>query len=244
MAEVSEVVNTRLSKARELVACLEANEMEKADLIVQELSVDRENELFQEVGRLTRELHEALNGFILDSRLTEMTHVEIPDASERLRYVITMTENSANTTLNAVEASIPLVDKLEQHASELNESWAKFRTRQLSKDDFKQLSQQLELFLQNVNSDSRELHNKLSEVLMAQDFQDLTGQIIRKVIDLVHDVEEKLVTLVRISGNKMAMPVKDHSKEVLEGPVVPGVDQGNVVNGQDDVDDLLSSLGF
>ena len=244
MAEVSEIENTRLSKARELVACLEANEMEKADLIIHDLSVERENELFQEVGRLTRELHEALNGFILDSRLTEMTHVEIPDASERLRYVITMTENSANTTLNAVEASIPLVDKLEQHASELNESWSKFRTRQLSKEDFKQLSKQLEVFLKNVNSDSRELHGKLSEVLLAQDFQDLTGQVIRKVIDLVHDVEEKLVTLVRISGNKMAKPVKDHSKEILEGPVVPGVDQGNVVNSQDDVDDLLSSLGF
>lgn len=244
MAEISVAENDRLIKARELVALLEAGEEAKADQLLEELSRDGHNMLFNEVGRLTRELHETINGFILDSSINNLTQVEIPDASERLQYVITMTENSANITLSAIEACMPLLEGLEGRSTQLMNKWDKFKTRQLSKEDFTALSGELEAFLQMVTDDSKVLHAKMSEVLMAQDFQDLTGQIIRKVIDLVHDVEDKLVGLVRISGNKLPEVKKDHGKEILEGPVVPGLDQGDIVKGQDDVDDLLSSLGF
>ena len=89
------------------------------------------------------------------------------------------------------------------------------------------------------------MHASLSEVLMAQDYQDLTGQIIRKVITLVQNVEQKLVKLVRITGNKLddSKGATDDKKE-LSGPAIPGLDQGDQVTNQDDVDDLLSSLGF
>jgi chemotaxis protein CheZ len=244
MAEVSVVENERLAKARELVALLEAGKNAKADLIIDELSNNEDDELFQEVGRLTRELHEAINGFILDSSIGDLTETDIPDASERLQYVITMTANAANTTLGAVEACMPLLERLEDRSGKLTEDWKKFTSRQLSKEDFADLSVEIETFLQSVSDDSSELHGKMSEVLMAQDFQDLTGQIISKVIDLVHDVEDKLIGLIRISGNKLPSHDKEHGKEILEGPVVPGVEQGDVVNSQDEVDDLLSSLGF
>lgn len=244
MAEASVVENDRLKKARELVAHLEAGDDTQANKVIESLSQSDDAELFLEVGRLTRELHEAINGFILDSSIGDMTQVEIPDASERLQYVITMTENAANTTLGAVEACMPLLNRLEENSSQLRGEWGKFKNRQLSKDDFAVLSGQLEDFLQTVTEDSQALHSQMSEVLMAQDYQDLTGQIIRKVIDLVHDVENKLVGLVRISGNRLPEIKKDHGKEILEGPVVPGLDQGDVVTGQDEVDDLLSSLGF
>jgi len=110
--------------------------------------------------------------------------------------------------------------------------------------DFRVLSGDLTKFLGIATSHSKILHGNLSSVLLAQDFQDLTGQIIRQVITLVTDIEDKLVQLVRISGTKM--PDAGYKADVhkLEGPVVPGVDQGDVVDGQDDVDDLLSSLGF
>lgn len=244
MAEVSVVENDRLAKARELVALLEAGKDAKADLLIEELSNSGDNELFQEVGRLTRELHEAINGFILDSSIGDLAETDIPDASERLQYVITMTSKSANTTLGAVEACMPLLEHLEEHSDQLTSEWKKFKSRQLTKDEFTVLSVQIEEFLQVVSSDSKALHGKMSEVLMAQDFQDLTSQIITKVIDLVHDVEDKLIGLIRISGNKLPEDKKEHGKEVLEGPVVPGVEQGDVVNSQDEVDDLLSSLGF
>jgi chemotaxis protein CheZ len=134
---------------------------------------------------------------------------------------------------------------MERQAIRLTDDWSKLRKRMLSKDDFKELSDELSDFLRQTQEQSRILHGSLSEVLMAQDFQDLTGQIIRKVIALVQDVEQKLVKLVRITGNKLD-DGKGHKQEAekLAGPAIPGLDQGDQVTNQDEVDDLLSSLGF
>jgi chemotaxis protein CheZ len=234
--------SSRLELARTLVEHLEAGNDAEADRVITSLTEHFDSDLFQEVGRLTRELHEAINGFLLDDRVAELAEKDIPDASERLSYVITMTEQSANTTLSSVEASLPMVDDLGKQAEVLREEWERFKGRKLSVENFRVLSKDLTEFLALITSHSTELHSKLTDVLMAQDFQDITGQIIRQVIDLVHDVESKLVQLVKISGSKL--PEKQADPEKLEGPVVPGVDQGDVVHGQDDVDDLLSSLGF
>lgn len=235
----------RLEKAQSLVAALQAGKNDEAEYLISELANMKDSDLFIEVGRLTRELHEAINGFLLDARISDMTTVDIPDAKERLKYVITMTEQSADRTLTAVEQSLPLVVGMERQSAHLSNEWDKLRTRLLTKGDFKALSDALAGFLLQTREDANTLHGSLSEVLMAQDFQDLTGQIIRKVIDLVHDVEEKLVMLVRITGGKLVEEKHDHKDPtVLEGPAVPGVDQGDQVNNQDEVDDLLSSLGF
>ncbi|MBT3061679.1 MAG: protein phosphatase CheZ [Candidatus Thiodiazotropha sp.] len=236
----------RLELAKSLVVSLEAGDDEESERLISSLAPKpKQDDLFLEVGRLTRELHDAINGFLLDARISDMTNVEIPDAKERLSYVITMTEQSANRTLTAVEQSLPLVEKIERQSVELAQEWEKLRSRMLNKDDFKELSVSLSNFLKATNTDAGELHKNLSEVLMAQDFQDLTGQIIRKVITLVHDVEEKLVMLVRITGDKMDDPnQKKDKQEELAGPAIPGLDQGDQVTSQDDVDDLLSSLGF
>ena len=94
-----------LEKAKLLVNFLECGDQDAADKMLEELADFSESTLFREVGRLTRELHEAINGFLLDAKIADLAQREIPDASERLTYVITMTENSANTTLNAVEES-------------------------------------------------------------------------------------------------------------------------------------------
>ena len=236
--------NDRLEQARMLVQQLEAGNEAEADRILDQIAGRDDSELFQELGRLTRELHEAINGFLLDDRITELAHREIPDASERLSYVITMTEKSANIPLNSVESGIPLTDELSQKAAALAEEWGRFRGRKLSVENFRALSKDLTTFLDLVSDHSRQLHGKLNEVLLAQDFQDLTGQIIRQVIKLVHDVEEKLVQLIRISGAHIPEQQAKQEHHGLEGPVVPGIDQGDVLQGQDDVDDLLSSLGF
>jgi chemotaxis protein CheZ len=231
----------RLAQAQALVASLEAGDEPEADRIIKELSSSRDDDLFQEVGRLTRELHEAIVGFLLDDRIAQFAQHEIPDAAERLKHVITMTEEAAHKTLSAVEDSLPVAEELESRANDLGERWAQFRNRKLDLDDFRALSSEIVGFLDLANAHSQTLHGKLSEVLMAQGYQDLTGQIIRRVINLVQDVEEKLVRLVAISGTARA--VKQEEVE-LEGPAVPGVTKGDVITNQDDVDDLLSSLGF
>jgi chemotaxis protein CheZ len=235
---------TRLEMAQALVECLQAGNEAEADQLIDSLAKGcKQDELFVEVGRLTRELHEAINGFLLDAKISDMTTVEIPDAKERLNYVITMTQQSADRTLNEVEKCLPMVEVLERESKQLSDEWCKLRKRMLSKDEFKDLSDRLIHFLEQTQKDSALLHASLSEVLMAQDFQDLTGQIIRKVIALVQDVEQKLVKLVRITGNRLDDGKKE-KKEELAGPAIPGLDQGDQVTSQDDVDDLLSSLGF
>lgn len=235
---------TRLELAQALVESLQAGNEAEADQLIESLSQGcKQDDLFVEVGRLTRELHDAINGFLLDAKISDMTTVEIPDAKERLNYVITMTQQSADRTLNEVEKCLPIVEVMEKETKQLGEEWCKLRKRMLNKDEFKELSDRLIQFMEQTQNDSAQLHASLSEVLMAQDFQDLTGQIIRKVIALVQDVEQKLVKLVRITGNKLDDGKKE-SKEELAGPAIPGLDQGDQVTSQDDVDDLLSSLGF
>ena len=237
----------KLELAKSLVMHLEAGNDEGAVSVIAELAGFRDSLLFQEVGRLTRELHDSINSFMMDARLADIARHEMPNAAERLRYVIATTEEAANTTLGAVEDSLPLADSLRNDAQHLARQWSKFNSRQLTVDDFRELSTELSDFLQATQSNTEQLHDRLSEVLLAQGYQDITGQVIRKVIDLVNDVEGKLVELVRLSGNR-GKPAPDGVAQdtgtSAQGPAVPGVDQGDVVKGQDDVDDLLSSLGF
>ncbi len=153
-----------------------------------------------------------------------------------------MTENSANASLGAVESGLPLADLLVTRARFISRQLDKLNFSTNTTEEWEQFSSELRGFLILVKDNSGSLHKKLTEILIAQDFQDLTGQIIRQVIRLVHDVEGKLVQLVRLSGTKP--PKKTEKKHDLEGPVVPGIDQGDVVESQDDVDELLSGLGF
>jgi chemotaxis protein CheZ len=243
-AQEPDQASYRLQLARSLVSHLEAGNEQDAGLVIAELTGFRDDTLFQEVGRLTRELHDSINSFVMDARLADIAQNEMPNAAERLRYVIATTEQAANTTLGAVEDSLPLADSLRSDAHHLADQWARFNSRQLSVDGFRELSGELSRFLTLTQTNSEALHDKLSEVLMAQGYQDLTGQVIRKVISLVNDVEVKLVQLVRLSGNRGKPAAAVESDTAAQGPVVPGVDHGDVVNGQDDVDDLLSSLGF
>ena len=260
--ERQELDSDYLEQARTLVAELEQGRDEEAARLLDELTKQREESLFTELGKLTRQLHEALNSFRVDSRIAEVAEREFPDARERLKYVITMTEQAAEKTLDAVEGSMPVCDDLEQRAARIQEEWGRFTRRELDADGFRTLSRDIEGFLGEVTEGAPRLRGSLQEVLMAQDFQDMTGQIIKRVISLVEDVEESLVELVRISGqNLMPEAVKEgHKKEEEKqeeekkgkdaaagieatGPAVPGVDS-ETVSGQDEVDDLLSSLGF
>ncbi len=246
MGEPAIIKDEKLELARTLVARLEAGREEDALDVIAQLAGFRDSLLFQEVGRLTRELHDAIKGFMMDARLAEIAESDMPDAAERLRHVISLTEDAANTTLNAVEQAMPLAETLRADSRRLADSWQRFKARQMNVEDFRAMSRELEVFLNATQENSEALHAKLSEVLMAQGYQDLTGQIIRKVIELVSDLEGKLVELVRLSGTQgVKQPEKGKERDIeAAGPVVPGVDKADAVSGQDEVDDLLSSLGF
>lgn len=242
--ETSLLTDESIARVQSLAAALEKGDSAEAERVLDELASLREKSLFQDLGRLTREFHEALQSFRLDSRIATMASEEFPNARERLKHVVNMTAQSADRTMSAVEGSMPICDGLEQRAQALKDEWGRFTKRKMNADEFRDLSKRLAEFLDSVGKDSSILRNNLQEVLMAQDFQDLTGQIIQRVVKLVDEVESNLVELVRISGQSLR-PAEEKKEDRIaaSGPPVPGVDKGTVA-GQDEVDDLLSSLGF
>ena len=248
----SEMRARQLERSRQLAVHIEAGDDEAANRLIEEMGRMHESLLFAELGKLTRDLHEALNAFRLDFRLSEITKNEIPDAKERLNYVVAMTEQSAHRTLNAVEESLPMAESISSQARDLSKAWQRFRHREMSTQEFRVLAQDVEAFLERTGGDGESIRRNLSDVLMAQDFQDLTGQVIRRVIHLVQDVEENLVGLIRISGERLAVPEPKRKESKGggdgkgSGPAVPNTSDGSseVISGQDGVDDLLSSLGF
>lgn len=210
-----------------------------------DLTQAQESDLFHEVGTLTRELHESLNNFNVDPRLVDLAQHDMPDTRERLNFVIKTTEEAAHNTLELIDKTLPLSDSLKDTAQKIEDSWHRFRMREMGVEEFRALSNEIESYMPNVKIHADQIHENLSEMTLAQGFQDLTGQVIRQVISLVGEVENNLVELVKIAG-KHQTENKDGNKADLikaEGPQIDKT-KANVVNNQDEVDDLLSSLGF
>lgn len=237
-----------LEQAKSLVSFLESGQQEAADAIVAEIQNPINSELFAEIGKLTRQLHDSLTNFQLDSRLNDLATADIPDAKERLNYVITSTEEAANKTMDAVEAIFPVVDTIAEQVEAVNPAWSKLMDNKLDLKEFKSLCFDIDTLLKNTGKETQHIHSLMTDVLMAQDFQDLTGQVIRKVIDLVREVEDSLINMLTAFGiSAEATQEKSSPKlgeNLVEGPIVSSESRDDVVEDQDEVDDLLSSLGF
>ncbi|MGF1714611.1 protein phosphatase CheZ [Photobacterium chitinilyticum] len=236
-----------LDQAKQLVSLLEDGKQDEANILVQGLVSDSRDPVYAEVGKLTRQLHDSLANFRLDPRLNDLAKTEIPDARDRLSYVIDKTESAANKTMDAIDSIEPLADRLNDTLNQVHPQWKRLMGGQIALNEFKLLCHEIDSLLVQVESDNNALRSHLTEILMAQDFQDLTGQIIRRVIELVHEVEDQLVEILKAFG----MEQEDRSdtlKEVCvltpEGPIVNSEERVDVMSSQDDVDDLLSSLGF
>lgn len=240
-----------LAHTEELVREMQAGNEERVNTILKYITGARETGLYHEVGRMTRELHDSLNAFCEDTHIDQLTEEEIPDARTRLRHVITLTQQSADRSLSAVENTMPKCDQLSDRINELGADWQNFKRREMSVEQFRELSHKLESFFTEARQDTDSIRSGLNEIMMAQDFQDLTGQIITRVIELVEEVEGNLVELVRLTGERITPPNQKNEEKheaksdvEAEGPYVPGTGSSDVVSGQDEVDDLLSSLGF
>lgn len=234
-----------LEQAKQLVTHLEKGEVEQANKLVKTSQQSETDEMFAEIGKMTRQLHDSLTNFQLDARIANMANEDIPDAQERLNYVISLTEQAANTTMDAIESGMPLADKLCQDINGIKPTWDKLMNRDLKVGEFKSLCHQVNDFISYAEQDTAQLHILLNEVLMAQGFQDLTGQVIRRVIELVREVEDSLIHLLTVFGatEPDESAVIDQASQA-EGPIINAEEREDVVSGQDDVDDLLSSLGF
>ena len=238
-----EYQDNRLILAKLLLSSLEEGDEEKAENAINELTQTRESYIFQEIGKLTRELHDALGFCKEEKKIENITLEEIPDARQRLNYVITKTEESAHRTMDIIENLLPISDELEKVSDTMKQDWQRFTRREMDVEEFRKLSTRLEEFFGTACNNASRIKKDLNELMLSQDYQDLTGQIIRKVIKLVTDVEDKLVNVIRHARSDTETECVDNNIEA-EGPQIDGENKPNVISGQDEVDDLLSSLGF
>jgi chemotaxis protein CheZ len=244
-----------LEDAKKLVTLIECGDNQAAQELLESSGAQTSVELFAEVGKLTRQLHDSLNNFQLDSRIVNMANEDIPDAQSRLTYVIEATEEAANKTMDLVDSCMPIAEKLHAGIVKVMPEWNNLIARELQLGDFNLLVKEMDSFLKNGNEDSAKLTGLLTEVLMAQGYQDLTGQIIRRVIELVKEVEDNLVYMLTMFGGlepkddtEVAENANNSKNEAdtikAEGPILDADSREDVASDQDDVDDLLSSLGF
>lgn len=236
-----------LEQAKLLVTHLERGDQSAANELLADICIPNASELFARVGHLTRQLHTSLQEFRLDPRIPDLAIQEIPDARERLNYVISMTDKAANRTMDAVDAGLPLASQLSQQIMDILPAWDALMTRRIELNSFKELCHRLDRMIRQSEQDANQLRELLTEILMAQDFQDLTGQMIRRVITLVQEVESKLVEMLTVFGEPeqvVEAPIEKNRDIAVEGPIINKEARTDVVQSQDDVDDLLSSLGF
>ncbi|CDM41194.1 MULTISPECIES: protein phosphatase CheZ [Ectopseudomonas] len=255
---LGDLESTLKSNARDLVDSLEQGNFGAAVQLINELNKVRDRGLYHEVGKLTRELHNAIVNFQLDPRMPHAQELsQIADATERLNYVVTMTEKAANRTMDLVEQSAPLVNDLSDEAQSLSVEWGRFMRREIGADGFRELAKRVELFLARSERDGAKLSGHLNDILLAQDYQDLTGQVIKRVTQLVTEVESNLLKLMLMASQVDRFAGIQHNHDVLraeqeklkepsrgEGPQIHADKRDDVASNQDDVDDLLSSLGF
>ncbi|KOO02096.1 protein phosphatase CheZ [Vibrio nereis] len=236
-----------LDQAKQLVELLENGQQQEANVLVKDLYERTSTPVLQEIGELTRDLHEAINQFSTDARMSEIANDEIPDARDRLQYVIDKTEVAANKTMDAVDRCMPIADNLHEGLLQVRPQWNELMHGRIDLAEFKALCHRIDDLLGQVEGNSSELRGQLTEILMAQDFQDLTGQIIRRVITLVNEVEGRLVEILTAFGNGQLENSTDNKKKASsdpEGPILNPRERDDAVSSQDEVDDLLSSLGF
>ncbi|MGO9016498.1 MAG: protein phosphatase CheZ [Dissulfurispiraceae bacterium] len=163
---------------------------EKADSAIQGILKKGQNDLYREVGKVTRKLHDSIRSFkeALDPKLRDMAVTEMPNAVDQLNAVIERTEAAANKTMGIVEKYILIMDGLGSHIRNLKEP---------------------EESVKYLKTFKAGLEDDLTEILTTQSFQDLTGQSIKKVIKLVGDIEDELVKLITTFGVKPELRLSD-----------------------------------
>jgi chemotaxis protein CheZ len=240
--------------AEDLLTKIDGGDLGNIVGVVNNINRVRDRTLYEEIGKLTRALHDSIKDIKNGDELSEGSGMG--QASDKLSFVIEMTDKAANRTMDLAEEGMPLNTENLEGAIALQEQWQKFLHKELKPDEFRDLTKKINKYFSQTQINSKKIASNLSDILMAQDFQDLTGQVIQRVTKLVAEVETRLVELVamagevdRITGISHTEPDHNETKQEdnkhikAEGPQTDTSLEG-VVEGQDDVDDLLSSLGF
>lgn len=203
-------------------------------------------EAYARLGSITREMHEALS--LLGNNQLQSIVEEIPNARDRLTYVGKMTEDAANKVLTLVEQAKPGCDDLAVRGRELGQALTRMAaSADCTPERARGMMVVCSKFAERSAGFAQNQADALSDIMMAQDFQDLSGQVIKKVVDIINRTEVQLVQLLldsapeaekAVESDAPAVPADVHTHK-LDGPQT-----ADKALKQDDVDDLLASLGF
>lgn len=198
-------------------------------------------EVLSRIGHMTRALHESLRGLGLD-KLIEKAASDIPDARDRLDYVARLSEQAAKRVLDATDAAGPVQDAIETRSSELAGSWQALLDNGASELEWRALAQRTIAGLDESRAGAVATRGQLMDIMMAQDFQDLTGQVIGRITGIAQNLEHQLVqVLIDFAPSEIK---RELDNGLLNGPQIKPEGKSEVVADQGQVDDLLDSLGF
>jgi len=217
------VKEINLEHVKQLLSALESEKYDEASDVLDLIVASRNRDLLHQVEEIADNLHETLDGFGEDAKLLQHTKQDLPDTTERLQYVIETTEQASNKTLSSAENISALLETLADSIEGASE-------RKLLE----------------------EAKNEITEIMMAQSYQDLTGQVLNRVIMLVGSVEQSLVELIEKSGISLdEITLPEQSKEAQKaqemkglGPNVTQSSQKQFAQSQQDVGNLLDDLGI
>jgi chemotaxis protein CheZ len=197
-----------------------------------------EADVHHKIGLLTRQLHDSLNELGYADKLRG-TMGELPDAQSRLSYIARLTGEAAEKVLNRVEQAKAQHDYIAEETRRVVASLVKDPVAAVAKGEIMN-------FLHDVERVTKEADGHLTEIMMAQDFHDLTGQVIARVVNLAATIEDQLVQLLiqTAPANAQVVAEPQRAPQHLQGPVVDPEHTPDVVTDQSQVDDLLASLGF
>ena len=200
------------------------------------------DEVLVRVGHMTRALHDSLRGLGLD-KLVEKAASDIPDARDRLDYVARLSEQAAKRVLDATDTAGPLQDAVESRSAELRSSWqALLDNDGAGETDWRALAERTVALTAENERAATATRAELMNIMLAQDFQDLTGQVIGKITSIAQDLEKQLVqVLIDFAPSEIR---RDIDNGLLNGPQIKPEGNTDVVADQGQVDDLLDSLGF
>ena len=222
--------------------------LEQGNLTVQELmSINeaRHDALYQQIGKITRGLHDAISNLEFANADTDQER----DVQARVGYVIDLTSEAANKTMDIAEETTPIAAELGSASSALRADWKKLKNRELSAGEFRDLYQKIDEFLAYSEEKSNQLHTNLTDIVVTQGYQDLSGQVLQKIVAMLNATESDLIKLLEMSAKMQDVDTTDaeftllgKDKDLLaEGPLP---DSASTLKSQDEVDDLLSDLGF
>lgn len=200
------------------------------------------SDIISRIGQLTRMLRDSLRELGLDQAIAQAAEA-IPDARDRLDYVVHMTAQAAERALNCVEAAQPRQNELESSAKALKVRWDEWFTHPIELSDARDLVTDTRAYLDVVPQHTSFTNAQLLEIMMAQDFQDLTGQVIKRMMDVVQEIEKQLLMVLMENIPDMPSKPQKPADSLLNGPQMDKNGAG-VIASQDQVDDLLDSLGF